>query len=483
MASCSSRSDPGRPRRRWRRVLTGLALLAGAFWVLVGPWPACDGGYEGTAWANQTFARIESVASARASDEPGPLRVGWAKVEITPPVGEPLAGYSARSPMTSTSVEDRLFARAITVSDTNQTLTLLGAEILLALPDLRTEVLHRTGLTASEVYFTATHTHSGPGGYDAHPIAQISLGTHDPAILDRLANALAEAVLASRRDLQPGRMRAGMLDPDQAHLAPSVTNRLTGLPGRDRMLAMSFWRDGDASGPVAVFLTHNAHATCDEYRHRTIGGDYPGWVARQLETGPTAVALFAAGPVGTCKPDQSLPRGDGRVTRMGGRVLACLQATGVLAPPPPGPPTKARLASAVLLVDLPPHQIRLGDRWRLSPVISSALHERRTHVQAVRIGPVLLVGMPGDFSDELLVPLDNFARSEGLLAEATSFNGDYVGYLTRADRYALKAYETRDMSFFGPSSGEYLAEVSTRLAARLASRENPPSQATETNSP
>ncbi len=483
MTPRSSRSDPDRPRRRWLRVLAGLALLAGAFWVLVGPWPAYEDSYEGKAWANETFARIESVTDATAFDEPGRLRVGWAKVEITPPVGEPLAGYSARSPMTSTRVEDRLFARAITVSNGDRTLTLLGAEILLALPDLRAKVLGKTGLAASEIYFTATHTHSGPGGYDAHPIAQISLGTHEPAILDRLAGALAETVLASRRDLQPARMRAGMLSGDRSDIAPGVVNRLTGLPGRDRMVAMSFWLDGDASGPVAVFLTHNAHATCDEYRDRTVGGDYPGWVARRLETGSTAVALVAAGPVGTCKPEESLPRGDARVARMGGHVLACLRATGVLEPGPAGPSQQVVLAADLVPVDLPAHQIRLGDRWRLSPVISSALHERRTHVQAMRIGPVLLVGMPGDFSDELLVPLDNFARSSKLLAEVTSFNGDYVGYLTRADRYALKAYETRDMSFFGPSCGEYLAEVGTRLAGRLAERENPPSQAAETNSP
>ena len=130
---------------------------------------------------------------------------------------------------------------------------------------------------------------------------------------------------------------------------------------------------------------------------------------------------------------------------------------------------EALLAGAILEVDLPPYQYRLSRSLRLSPIITSYVHERKSYVQAVQINEVALLGQPADYSIELALRLqgdvsDGIRKLGGrLLPVVTSFNGDYIGYLIPHDRYIEDDYESRDMNFFGPWSGEYFTDLSARL--------------------
>src|SRR5690606_42076053 len=46
----------------------------------------------------------------------------------------------------------------------------------------------------------------------------------------------------------------------------------------------------------------------------------------------------------------------------------------------------------------------------------------------------MLLGTPCDFSGELMPPIDSAARAHGMNAMVTSFNGQYIGYIT-ADQW------------------------------------------------
>ncbi|MCX5758393.1 MAG: hypothetical protein NTU83_07805 [Candidatus Hydrogenedentes bacterium] len=85
----------------WKKILIGVAvffvLLAGAFVVFIGPWPTYTASFEGTGYFNNDMARIDkAVQQCKITDNPGQLKVGWGTAIITPPIGTPLAGYSAR---------------------------------------------------------------------------------------------------------------------------------------------------------------------------------------------------------------------------------------------------------------------------------------------------------------------------------------------------------------------------------------------------
>lgn len=76
-----------------------------------------------------------------------------------------------------------------------------------------------------------------------------------------------------------------------------------------------------------------------------------------------------------------------------------------------------------------------------------------------RVSNVLLVGLPCDFSGELMDELSQYAADRSLRLMVTSFKGAYEAYIT-ADRHLDKnLYETVTMSWFGPYNGAYFSEV------------------------
>jgi hypothetical protein len=466
----ATQSKPARKRRprRWLRLLLAI-VLAGA--LLLGPWPVSGRHWLGTRYAQATFDRIQALSPRQPA---GPLRFGVAKVPLPHEVGQPLAGYGSRRPKASRSAPQPLYARAITLSNRHETVTLLSAEILLPLPQLRDAVLRRTGLEPREIYFTATHTHSGAGGYASPTVHQLVLGDFDADILEAMADAMAQAVLKSRRELKPATLRAGVTMLTDARGA-LMENRITHEPIECRLGIVHLEPlDG---GPAAMLLTFDAHATCLDKTNHRLCGDYPGVLQRQLEAGQDglAVAMFAAGAVGSARfrpdlrnepdPHQAMGQRLARSAREAAAALTRDPSTPALAA---GPARRVRICSTTVPVDLPDPQIRLGAHLRLAPTASALLHDRRTFVHVLRVGPVVLTGWPGDYSTELAGRLTHrWSRRKGIVHLSTSFNGDYIGYLLPRKHWESDDYEARTMSIFGPWCGEYLTEVSDRCIARI----------------
>ena len=81
---------------------------------------------------------------------------------------------------------------------------------------------------------------------------------------------------------------------------------------------------------------------------------------------------------------------------------------------------------------------------------------------------MLMVGMPCDFSGELVAELDAYAKTKGLNLLVTSFNGCYIGYITHDKHYDRDLYETKTMSWYGPYNGAYLQEVVKDIIDKLS---------------
>jgi neutral ceramidase len=89
---------------------------------------------------------------------------------------------------------------------------------------------------------------------------------------------------------------------------------------------------------------------------------------------------------------------------------------------------------------------------------------------ALRIGPVVMLGTPCDFSGELSPAIDSAAAKLGLRSIITSFNGGYIGYITRDEFYDRDHYETQIMNWFGPGNGAYLSEDMIKMMSILSDR-------------
>ena len=92
------------------------------------------------------------------------LSAGYARVDITPPLGVNIAGYYKER--IADGVLDNLYACALAVSDGKNTVLLITTD-LCSLSDTmadewRAEIAEKTGLPTQNIYTHAVHTHQGP---------------------------------------------------------------------------------------------------------------------------------------------------------------------------------------------------------------------------------------------------------------------------------------------------------------------------------
>jgi hypothetical protein len=219
--------------------------------------------------------------------------------------------------------------------------------------------------------------------------------------------------------------------------------------------------------PIAILVVFGAHATVSHPVPPRLGADYPAAVVSELRrrTGARSV-LFAAGAVGDASPTRPKAASQAASAEVLGSALADDLMTAL---PFARFETNPIVGNLRLAVDLPTVRLPFLSRWlRFSPLATWWIADRQTHLHAIRLGPAVLVGFPGDYSGHLADRLVDSTRSDGVSAVATSFDGDYRGYLVSSQVFRdHPCYETRWMNFYGPGAGEYLNDLARRMVDRL----------------
>ncbi len=142
-----------------------------------------------------------------------PLKVGLAEVDITPPVGFPIAGYYHERLADGTT--DRLKAKAIVFRDTNASAALVVCDLIGIATDLSREVRKRasdkTGIPVSDIVISATHSHTAPD-YMKELWLRLGNEKQDPlraAYIDKLINGVTEAITKAHADAKPAALQCG----------------------------------------------------------------------------------------------------------------------------------------------------------------------------------------------------------------------------------------------------------------------------------
>ncbi len=449
---------------RWLGIwaFTGLVLL----WFIAGPWPLDRRGYETSDYWKTTRRALADAPIQRGDGHS--LRVGFAAIDLDPPDHLPLAGYSSRRGKPMTGQRTACTARAVTIASGDCTVTVLSPELLLVNRALAQAVLQRTGLPPEAIFFAATHTHGGPGAYGEHPLEELVMGPYDPRWFDTLADRLAQAVLASRRDLREMEMAFVQVD-----ASPWAYNRIDRTQPVDARLSAWVFRPiaapGDAPVPPdarpVVLATFAAHPTVNKASDTQMNGDYPGHFMRALAAKlGGAQVVYAAGAVGDCGPK-------GKDAASMGESLADALAEAISLETAN---TNQVIANLRHQVSLPTCQPALVDHWGYSPIAAHWLGGRDSHVHLLRLGDSVLIGWPGDVGGGLSRQVDAAAQEAGTRAVVTSLNGDYRGYiLQRETLESYDVYETQLMNWHGPQFGAMLTDAFGRALSRVADLPDP----------
>jgi neutral/alkaline ceramidase-like enzyme len=410
------------------------------------------------------------------------LEAGVGVADITPDLDQhvvPLAGYGARLGKPSTGVHDKLQAKVLYLRDGARTAALITCDLRSMTPEFKGQVIEKSahlGFTADNVLICSSHTHAGPSFF-SEAFWQMQFGKHDPAIVDIMTTNVAKALEAAVKSAQGVKVGFG-----QTRAEKFTRNRRWGYDtaareaaGEQRALdpVLSVLRFDDATDtPIALLVHYATHPTIAGHENMEVSAEWPGVLQRELETAfPEAVALYANGALGDQAPAGAQGEDDfARIEDFGSRLasVAADMARGIQTTP------GSAVRSARTTPELPERSFTENAKRRYGEYLETALAGIPTHaeVQALRIGPIALVGLPGE-------PIVEVGQATQTAAAAHGFEhvlvlglaNDYIGYIVNGKEYAHGGYEVDARSYYGPGLGHFMAQAAGRTAALLLDKE------------
>jgi neutral ceramidase len=223
-------------------------------------------------------------------------RVGVGIGDITGEAAEVgMLGYASPS-QTTAGLASRQWARAFVVADdAGNRVAFVSSEVDFITQAVQMEVLKRlrsrfgTAYTDQNVVLTATHTHSGPGGFSEYTMWNLTTLGFEAPVFEAIVAGIVRAIAAADADLAPGTVKyaEGTLSganvnrsleayrrnpaADQARFPDAVDRRMT---------VLRFEQGGTPVGLLSFFATHGTSMT---QTNRLISADNKGYAAHVIE--------------------------------------------------------------------------------------------------------------------------------------------------------------------------------------------------------
>ena len=417
------------------------------------------------------------------------MRAGVAHIDITPPVGVDLTGYVARLGP-SVGVHDALHARALVLEEGSARAALVVCDLLAlssaTVSAARMSVAQAIGTTPDRVMMACTHTHSGPATLFLHQCGEVS-----PAYVAALPVRLGEAAAIASGRLRPVGVAAGW-----GALPEGAFNRRRSGPEPDASVGVVQLKGLDGVA-VATLMTYGCHPVVMGPENLLISADYPGAAVAAVEGALGGAGLFLTGASGDVNPRRRGSFDD--VAWLGERVAAEVARVAERL----GPGEEGHLICVSEMLDLPllpgpgdaelralvvsyrhvlheaeaagePVAIRVGRamlgwaeglaaRVRAGTVTASI----RVEIQAIGLGPAVLVGVPGELFSGLGARI---TAGSAAVFVAGYTNGD-VGYIPDREAYDAGGYEVSDAykyydapAALAPEAGEMIVDAARRVS-------------------
>ncbi|MFF8556264.1 neutral/alkaline ceramidase [Streptomyces sp. NPDC015501] len=281
-----------------------------------------------------TLAGPSPASASETAAESGYL-VGRGIADVTGEAAETgMMGYSSFDQKTS-GIHQRQRSRAFVVVDraSGKRVVYVNADLAMIFQSVRQGVLARLKERYGSLYdeanvlLSATHTHSGPGGYSHDVAYNLSVLGFQKETYRAIVDGITDSVARAHQDLKPGTMSlgAGTLTNASVNRSREAFDR---NPAADRaafpdaidpaMTVLRFEQGGEEAGAISWFATHNTSIT---NKNTLISPDNKGYASyawehghegvRYLDDAPGFVAAFPNTNAGDMSPNLNLRPGSG----------------------------------------------------------------------------------------------------------------------------------------------------------------------------
>ena len=400
------------------------------------------------------------------------LKAGRARIDITPPLAlkPALGGYGDRMNKPATGVHDRIFAKVLILSEGDKKFALITVDALGFAPPVKTAVLDRLagkGWTADNLMLLASHSHTAIEMNALNPLNDFQvpqLGLHNPPLFELTMNRLAQVVLEAEKELVPVAVGTSSIKLEG-------WNRNRRIPGGITDPELTVARIDRLDGrPFAVFVNWTAHPTFMGSEDMWFSGDWPGQMQRTLESliGDDVQAMYANGAEGDqttiARPNSGESHWE-RAERYG-RDLA-VKAWGVWQKISPA--RNPAFGFWRQEIELPKRQWHpnfretggkeYGMTEELLREMLPKLFPTRTASVSLRLGDLLIVGIPGELAAGLGLEVK---RRAGEITGARhpiigGLADEWISYILPIEQYSMGKYEA-SMSFYGPTLADVIVK-------------------------
>ena len=223
------------------------------------------------------------------------LKVGFSTVNVTPPLGIPIAGYFI--PRFAKGILDELMVNVMVLQSGEKTVALISVPNCSVPKDISDVWLEKveavTGIARHQTFLSVTHTHTGPNVRPTGKEDEIEemVVTYRKFLGDRIADAVQLAL----NDVKPAKMgyitgyapervayiRRYKMKDGSTFTCPPIDDPNIDHPIGEldqRVNVLRFDREG---GETVVLVNYGLHA--DTINGELISGDWPYWMAKTLD--------------------------------------------------------------------------------------------------------------------------------------------------------------------------------------------------------
>ena len=420
-----------------------------------------------------------TVGSGRAPA--ADLMAGAARLDLTPPMSMKavLGGYGERMSKPATGVHDRIFAKALVLSEGTKRFVLVTADVSGFPPAIKPAVLKalgEAGWEREQVLLLPSHSHTSISGHAINPKNVLKLpqvGLFQQELYDLTVANLAKVITQAGRKLEPVTVGTRSL-----RLKGWNRNRRRGNKATDEELTVT--RIDKAGGkPFVVLVNWTAHPTFMDSHDMMFSGGWPGHLQRTLEAliGEGVTAMYYNGAEGDQSPvaRRDSGRSNWEKAERYGRELALVVWREWAKTKTVRSPVLGYHLERVKLPKPAYHPDFMktgGSEYGLTPEIMdtvlAVILPHRTAIAWFRLGDLLVTGIPGEMAAELGIGLKKRIRQQTGAKHAViaGLANESIAYILSAEEYTKGGYES-SVSFYGPTLGQTIVDAALRGASRL----------------
>lgn len=404
-----------------------------------------------------------------------------ARISLIPPasIKFALGGYGERMSKAAKGIHDTIWAKALVLKKDNKKFAIITIDVLGLPPNIKAQLLAKiseNGWTNENLMLLPSHSHSSfdmPALNDKNKLNSPQIGIYQPELLDFFIETLSNLMKSADKNYQPV-----VIGTKNITIENFNRNR-RGDPDIDKNLTVTRidYKNGK---PMAVLTNWTAHPTFMGGKDMYVSGGWPGYLQRDLEQkiGDGVTVMYYNGAEGDQSPigkggDSGYEKAEIYGKAMADQTFKLYQDI--------KPKARIKLEYNYTIIDLPDRKMHPsfmetgGKEYDLSPesldAVLNVMAPAKSSVGSVRIGDLMIVGIPGELAAGLGLQIKSNLKAKGIKCPTIGgLANEWISYILSADQYNNGAGYESSVSFYGENLGNVILEGANKSAKALCEK-------------